>query len=144
MKKMGKKQASFYLNGFPWLKPKLELTIIATQKAMNSTRNATSLHFLLCFMISLCPFPIPPFTSLDDGYFPITGPNGPLISLYSLCMSISAAATTLERERKKQLGLFVCVCVCVRAQGESVGNSGGERSKSECERDKSKDSNKGF
>lgn len=90
-------------------------------------------------MISLFPFPIPPLASLDDGYFPITGPNGPLIFLYSMYEYICSAATT-ERERNKQLGLF-WVCVkereYVQGKGESVGDSGGESSKRECERDKS-------
>lgn len=63
-----------HLSGFPWLKPKLELTIIAIQKAMKITRTVMSLHFLLCLMI-------PPIwvTPSLDGYLPITAPKGPLI-----------------------------------------------------------------
>lgn len=74
------------LIGFPRSKPKLELTIIETQKVMNRSRNATSLHFLLCFMMSLLPpFGIPSSASLDDGYFPAIGPNGPPIFLHTPC-----------------------------------------------------------
>lgn len=75
-----------YLNGFPWLNPKLELTIIATQKAIKITRNTISLHFLLCLMIP----PIWP-PSLD-GYLPMTAPKAPLIS-HTLYLS-----TTLVRQ----------------------------------------------
>lgn len=73
-----------YLNGFPWLNPKLELTIIATQKAIKISRNTRSLHFLLCLMIE----PIWSLPSLD-GYLPITAPKGPLISSnHTHCSSV--------------------------------------------------------
>ena len=68
------KRKKVYLNGFPWLNPKLELTIIETQNAIKMTRKTTSLHFLLCLMIP--PICVDP--SLD-GYLPITAPKGPLI-----------------------------------------------------------------
>lgn len=59
------------LNGFPWLKPKLELTTIATQKAIKIRRKTISLHFLLCLMT-------PPSWVLPslDGNPPMTGPRG--------------------------------------------------------------------
>ena len=74
-----------YLSGFPWLKAKLELTIIATQKAMKRMRNTKSLHFLLCFMI---PLPISP-SPLLLGHLPMIAPNGPPISLTSKSLSLS-------------------------------------------------------
>jgi len=56
------------------LNPKLELTIIPTQKAIKMRRNTRSLHFLLWLMI-------PPIWALPslEGYLPITAPKGPLI-----------------------------------------------------------------
>lgn len=82
------KPIAVYLSGFPLLNPKLELTIIATQKAMKMTRNTTSLHFLLCFMI-------PPVWALPslDGYLPITAPKELLI------------ITFLKRERESEAGM---------------------------------------
>lgn len=90
-----------YLSGFPWLKPKLEFTIIAIQNAIKITRAVMSLHFLLCPMS-------PPIwvTPSLDGYLPITAPNGPLIfsSLYlyfissnKLCFNLGYTELT-ERE----------------------------------------------
>jgi hypothetical protein len=87
------------------LKPKLELTIIATQKAIKITKNGISLHFLLCLMIP----PIWVFPSLD-GYLPITAPKGPLIS-HTLTLSsfkrtriYSHTARERERERERERG----------------------------------------
>ena len=71
-----KDNKSKYLKGFPLLKAKLELTIMATQKAMKKTRNTTSLHFLLCLMM---PLLLPPI-SVEAGCVVLTtAPNGPLI-----------------------------------------------------------------
>lgn len=87
-----KRKICFYLKGFPLLNPKLELTIMAIQKAMKITRKTTSLHFLLCLMI---PFPFPAIWAVPslDGYLPMTAPKGPLIFSLNL----------LQRENKKNV-----------------------------------------
>lgn len=64
-----------YLKGFPLSNPKLELTSMAIQKAIKTTRKTTSLHLRLCLMIPpTCVVP-----SLD-GYLPIIAPSGPPIA----------------------------------------------------------------
>ena len=97
----------FYLNGLPWLKPKLELTIIETQKAMKMTRKVMSLHFLLCLMIPSLSLP-----SLEV-YLPITAPRGPLIFCFSLSLSENpqeqhGGAFLLKTKRVSSLS-FLCV-----------------------------------
>lgn len=94
----------FYLKGFPWLNPKLELTIIATQKVIKITRNTTSLHFLLCLII---PSPFSATPPSLEGYFPITAPKGPLIS--TTPKSLCKKSSNLENEVAKRVhknGIF--------------------------------------
>ena len=72
-----------HLSGFPWLKAKLELTIIAIQKAMKITRTVMSLHFLLCLII-------PPIwvTPSLDGYLPIMHHKPPMFACL-ICLTFS-------------------------------------------------------
>lgn len=62
------------------MKPKLEFTIMAIQKAMKRTKKTTSLHFRLCHMIPppivLSPSPSPSPLA-PAGYLPMIAPSGP-------------------------------------------------------------------
>lgn len=89
-----------YRSGFPWLNPKLELTIMATQKAMKMMRNTKSLHFLLCLMMPPSP-PIRPSSLPPEaaaaGYRPMIAPSGPPISSLSEALDRERARGAQER-----------------------------------------------
>lgn len=88
----------FYLKGFPWLNPKLELTIMATQNAMKRIRKRTSLHFLFRFMIPSLIWVLPSL----DGYLPITAPKGPFIRPSILSIFSNNRLEQRERERWRE------------------------------------------
>lgn len=89
-----------YLKGFPLSNPKLELTSMATQKAIKTTRKTTSLHLRLCLMI-------PPTWVVPslDGCLPIIAPSGPPIAPPQLhCPEQQTANSKEETHRAVEQG----------------------------------------
>jgi hypothetical protein len=101
------------LSGLPWLNPKLELTIMATQKAAKRARNGRSRHFRSCRMTPVAassPPPPPAPAAPAEKWRPMMAPRGP---------RIAPSPSSAQHIQLGCSGLEQCCLLPPRVNGES-------------------------